>query len=158
MPTGIDPTLAVDLDLVIDQSQHGVLIFQRGRLTYANLRAAQMVGYQPGEIGKLTLGETLTIVHPADRARLMNALQTVLTGKFAPIQPEIRIMRNDGTYYWVDILVNPITYHNEPAILFNWIDISQRRQAEQALRRNACSAWRRCEISIQLNRMAGSLR
>ncbi len=69
MPTGIDPTLAVDLDLVIDQSQHGVLIFQRGRLTYANLRAAQMIGYQPGEIGKLTLGETLTIVHAADRAR-----------------------------------------------------------------------------------------
>ena len=89
----------MDLDLVIDQSQHGVLIFQRGRLTYANLRAAQMIGYQPGEIGKLTLGETLTIVHPADRARLMNALQTVLTGKFAPIQPEIRIIRNDGTYY-----------------------------------------------------------
>ena len=136
MPTGVDPTLAVDLDLVIDQSQHGVLIFQRGRLTYANLRAAQMVGYQPGEIGKLTLGETLTIVHPADRARLMNALQTVLTGKFAPIQPEIRIRRNDGTYYWVDILVNPITYRNEPAILFNWIDISQRRQAEEALHRN----------------------
>ncbi len=136
MPTGVDPTLAVDLDLVIDQSQHGVLIFQRGRLTYANLRAAQMIGYQPGEIGKLTLGETLTIVHPADRARLMNALQTVLTGKFAPIQPEIRIIRNDGAYFWVDILVNPITYRNEPAILFNWIDISQRRQAEQALRRN----------------------
>ena len=136
MPTGIDPTLAVDLDLVVDQSQHGVLIFQRGRLTYANLRAAQMVGYQPGEIGKLTLGETLTIVHPADRARLMNALQIILTSKFAPIQPEVRIQRNDGSYYWVDILVNPITYRNEPAILFNWIDISQRRQAEGALRRN----------------------
>ena len=114
----------------------GVFIFQEGELVLANPAAAQMVAYEPDEIYALDSTGFLNLVHADHRSRLQQALQAIEAGELEPLQPEVCLVRRDGSPYWVDVLIHQVDYQGRSAIQINCLDISQRRLAEDSLRQH----------------------
>jgi PAS domain S-box-containing protein len=114
----------------------GVLIFQEGELVLANPVAAQMLDIEPEDVYNLGQDSFLIHLREEDRARLVHSWQDALAGEIVPLQPEIGLLQRDGTFYWVDALLNQVEYQGRPAIQISFLDISQRRQVEESLRQH----------------------
>jgi PAS domain S-box-containing protein len=106
-----------------------------GVLTYVNRRAFEIYGYTEEDFRK-GLNVLQTVV-PEDRARAASNFRSVLTGDPSDIGHEYRSLRKDGTSFPVVIYSSPIiregTVAGTRGIL---IDITARKQAEEALRRS----------------------
>ena len=106
-----------------------------GVLTYVNRRAYEIYGYTEEDLGKgLNVLQTMV---PEDRARAASNFRSVLTGDPSNIGNEYRSLRKDDTSFPVIIYSSPIiregTIVGMRGIL---IDITARKQAEEALRRS----------------------
>jgi len=85
-------------------------------------------GYARGELVGRSAPELY--VDPADRAALVRMVsETGLAESF-----EVKVKRRDGTQFWCSTSVRRFDFAGEPAILGAAVDITERKQAEQALR------------------------
>jgi len=116
---------------LIDSSLTGIFIHQGGKYVFVNDRFTQMHGYTPEELkGK----EYLALVHPDERKASRRIVSERLKGGPAPQQYEVRRRRKDGGTIWCEMMATRIEYKGRPAIMGNIIDITERKQAEEALR------------------------
>lgn len=117
---------------IIEASPAGMLIVdQDGKIVLVNRAAEEHFGHGEGEL----LGKTIEVLipstfsgaHSAHRARYM-------------AQPEHRPMaagrnlfgkRKDGSEFPVDISLHPIVVRDQPMVLANVLDATDRRRAEQ---------------------------
>lgn len=108
----------------------GVSIMQDGRFCYVNTAFPMAIGYTVEElIGK----DTLELVHPEDRETVKKNTISMLKGELlSPYQ--FRITCKDGTIAWVMSTVKSIQYRGRRAILGNYMEITGRKQMEQALK------------------------
>ncbi len=74
------------------------------------------------------------MVHPEDQEWLEKNLQDVLDGKPTPSRVEFRFKRKDGAIRWVEALSNRIQYKGEAAVQIAYLDITDRKRSEDALR------------------------
>ena len=85
-------------------------------------------GYARGELVGRSAPEMY--VDPADRAALVRMVsETGLAENF-----EVRVKKRDGTQFWCSTSVRLLDFAGEPAILGAAVDITERKQTEQALR------------------------
>ena len=114
-----------------ENSLTGIFIHQDGRFVFVNDRFADIHGYTSEEL----LGEEyMTLIHPAERE---DAAQKVVKRlKKEPViqRYEVQRLRKDGTTVWCEMMATIIDYRGRPAIMGNIIDITVRRQAEEALK------------------------
>jgi len=116
---------------LIDSSLTGVFIHQGGKYVFFNDRFAQMHGYTPEELLKK---DWLTLIHPDERKASRRIVSERLKGGPAPQRYEIRRLRKDRETIWCKMMATRIEYEGRPAIMGNIIDITERKQAEEALR------------------------
>ena len=77
----------------------------------------------------------LVFIHPDDRALLrQRGLMAQREGKINQLRYEVRIIRKDRGERWLDFSPSLITYNGMPALIGTAIDITERKQAEIALR------------------------
>jgi PAS domain S-box-containing protein len=114
----------------VEKSFAGVYVVQDGRFVFLNDNAAAFAGYRPDEL----VGRPSTsIVHPDDLNSTLERSHKMLRGEV--VSPhEFRIVKKDGQVRWIMETVTSITYKGRRAILGNSMDITERRQAEKALR------------------------
>ncbi|MBN1149426.1 MAG: GAF domain-containing protein [Anaerolineales bacterium] len=112
------------------ESPHGVIIFQGGRVVYANQRAAQMAGRSLEDMRALTQEDLFSLARLEDRGRLVSLWQAASAGE--PAQPALSVCleRAGGACHSVDALVNQVIYQGQAAMQMYWIDSSPRREAE----------------------------
>ncbi|MBW8760818.1 MAG: PAS domain S-box protein, partial [Burkholderiales bacterium] len=119
-------------DAVADRAAVGVLeLSEDGVVTYANQFAGRLLGYADGELVGVPV---LTLVHPDDRAECATRLVRLpATGSF---DLEKRLLRRNGEVLWVHDSVSWLAAQGgrPAAALVVCIDITKRRQAEDALR------------------------
>jgi len=109
----------------------GVFIHQDGKFVFVNDRFGILHGYKHGELlGK----EHLTLVHPDDREIVKQRASQRLKGEAVPERYEIRRVKKDGKTIWCEMMATRIQYRGRPAIMGNIIDITDRKNAEEALR------------------------
>jgi two-component system cell cycle sensor histidine kinase/response regulator CckA len=114
-----------------ENSLTGIFIHQDGRFVFVNDRFAGIHGYTAQEM----LGmEYLLTVHPDYRDQVKEKVSQRLAGKIGAGCYELHTLRKDGTGFWSELMVVSIKYGGKPAIMGNFIDITDRRQAEEALR------------------------
>lgn len=102
-----------------------------GRIFYANQRAAQMHGYTKEEFNKLTLQDLNTI---ESRNRISDRLnQLSISGE---LSFEGEHLRKDGTTYPVQVYAKNIDWAGQQAILSISTDITERKFAEETLRKS----------------------
>ena len=113
-----------------DKSPVGVCIIQEGKFCYLNPTFSMVTGYSADESeGK----DALMLVAPEDREVVSENTIKMLKGELSsPYQ--FRVTCKDGSIKWVMQTVCSIQYRGRPATLGNYMDITERKQAEEALR------------------------
>ena len=120
--------------LLIDNSLQGLLILQDERIIIVNKAVSVVSGYTEDELLSFSLNDLMAIVHPADQERIFDGIGNILSGSSPPGRHEFRIVRKDGSIRWVDTLASAIKYKDRPALQLAYLDITERKQAEEALR------------------------
>ncbi len=118
---------------LVEGSIQGVITTQDGSPVFANQAAADILGYaNPKEVSDLPL--TTGIFAPHERERVIGYRDARLRGDDAPNRYDFQALRKDGSFIWCENLVRAVVWKNKPALLFTFIDISARNEAEERLR------------------------
>jgi PAS domain S-box-containing protein len=100
---------------------------------YVNQAYAEIFGYDsPDDI--LALESTAGLAAPYDRDRLANYRKERLHGNFAPTFYEYDGIRRDGAIVHLQAISRPVTWKGRKAVQVTLLNITERKQAERALR------------------------
>lgn len=108
-----------------------IFIVQDGLIRYANPAARYITGYPPEEL----LGiELWRLAHPAYQAPIRTSRLPTHWVENHPTRYEIKIITRQREERWVDLTAGNMQFEGRPALVYTAFDITERDQAEQALR------------------------
>jgi PAS domain S-box-containing protein len=118
---------------LVEYQPIGNVVHRDGRILYANQACLQMAGAAGPEdlIGR----EVLAFVHPDSRALAAERLASLPERGAAGEMTSLMLVRVGGEPIDVEMTSLPITYLGEPAIQTVFFDVTERRRAEEQLRR-----------------------
>lgn len=131
---------------LVVESLQGIVIAQEGRTVFCNQAYADIMGYTIHELMSMSAEETLQRVHPEDRSRLTAYFRQRMSGKVVPNRYTFRVLRKDGAVRWLEAFVTRTTYHGRPASQAYYVDVTERKEAEEAERQQ--QARRRVEAIL----------
>ena len=109
----------------------GIYFLQDGRFLYVNRLFEEISGYTSDElVGK----HSLDYVHPDDKKAVRIKAIEVLKGQSSSPY-EARLIRKDSGIVWVSDRVASIQYKGKRSVLGTLMDITERKQAEEEIRR-----------------------
>lgn len=120
--------------MVVENSLQGLGILQDGRFVFCNQAFANMMGYSVEELLSISSEEMLKLVHPDDQAAMLTRHRDRLAGKPVPARYEYRGIRKDGTEVWLEAYASQIEYNGRAAVQSAFVDVTERKKAEKALR------------------------
>jgi PAS domain S-box-containing protein len=107
-------------------------IDDKGNIVFVNQRASQITGYRVDEFGDNF--SFIRLVAPADQGKAATHIKRILSGEIVG-SSEYDLIKKDGAFLPVMVWATPFIIQNKVAGLRGIIvDISQRKQAEEALR------------------------
>ncbi len=118
---------------LVEDALIGVYIAQDGKIAFANDKFSEIYGYPKAELIGM---ESLNLVHPEDRPMVKELREKRLRGMKVPSEYEIRGLKKDGTTIWVMRSYSLINFDGRPAISGIVADMTERRNAEDALRKS----------------------
>jgi PAS domain S-box-containing protein len=124
--------------LAVEASPSGIVLVNReGNIALANTQTERMFGYDRDELmGKpveMLLPERFASEHSAYRAKFLAAPEARAMGAGR----DLFARRRDGSEFPVEIGLNPIQIPKGLLVLANVVDITERKRAEQQLRKQA---------------------
>jgi two-component system, cell cycle sensor histidine kinase and response regulator CckA len=120
--------------MLVENSLQGVAILQDSRFVFCNYAYTAITGYSIDELLSFSPEEISTPVHPDDRDLVAKRYRDRVAGEPAIPRYEHRGIKKDGTMFWVEVYASHIVYKRKPAIQLVFLDITERKQAEKALR------------------------
>jgi PAS domain S-box-containing protein len=112
---------------VTNSSQVGIYIIQDGKFQMANPQFQKLTGYAEEELIDM---DSLALVLDEDKDEVREKAIKMLKGELlSPYQ--FRVVNKAGETRWVMETVTSIPYRGRRAILGNYMDITERRQAEE---------------------------
>jgi PAS domain S-box-containing protein len=119
--------------ILIEQSLQAIIILQDFRIVFANKAFAKMSGYTVNELLTLPPEKVKALVKSKDQAIVWGRFKNRLAGKSIIQQYQYRGIRKDGSVCWLEMYASRITYNGNPAVQAAILDITERKQAEEAL-------------------------
>jgi len=117
---------------VVDNSLVGVYILQDNLIRFVNQRWCEIHGYAYEEV--IDKMDPLQIVHPDDKARVIENLRKRFDGEATVIEQEFRSVRKDGKIIMVKVIGGVAPYKGKPAIVGTMIDVTRENVLESQLR------------------------
>jgi PAS domain S-box-containing protein len=117
---------------LVENSLTGIYIDQDEKIVFANNRFAEIYRYPKEEMIGI---ESWKLVHPDDRDLTMEMRTKRLKGEDAPSEYEARGLTKDGEAIWINRRNARIEYKGKLAILGNVVDITEKKRAEEQLRK-----------------------
>jgi diguanylate cyclase (GGDEF)-like protein/PAS domain S-box-containing protein len=108
----------------------GIYILRDGKFRFVNPKFQEYVGYTANELIGMN---SLDIVHPEDRESVREQAVKMLKIQ-QPVPYEFRTITKSGRIKWTMEIVIPIVFDGKREILGNYVDINDRKMAEEALR------------------------
>lgn len=135
---------------IANSSQTGFYIIKGGRMCFANPHIPRYSGYTDDEL----IGtKILNFVHPEDREQVKTYAREMLAGQ-RTVPYEYRIIAKSGEVKWLLETVTSITYRGQQAVLGNTMEITDRKEAEEALNRALVRLHRATSSIIEVIVMA----
>ncbi len=117
---------------IASNSPVGVYISQEGRLKFVNPEFQRLTGYTDVELYEF---EPYDLVHPNDKRMVRNNAIKMLKGEITTPY-EFRVLDRDGAVRWAMESVTSIHYNGKPAVLGSFMDITENKLAEEAVRQS----------------------
>lgn len=115
-----------------ESTSTAIFIVQNGHIRYANPAARIITGYTPQE---LVHKEFWEIAHPTYQKILQQyGLASHWIDQF-PSRYELKLLTKNGQERWVDLSSGSMEFEGKPALVVTAFDITERDQAEKALKR-----------------------
>jgi len=116
---------------LVEESFDGILIIKETKIIFANSRLCQMMGYSKEELEGMDHWLTL---HPDFRDVVRERSLARMRGESVPAHYQVKQQRKDGSAFDAEVHARAIEIQGAPGVQV-WIkDISERKQAENALR------------------------
>ena len=116
--------------LLIENSNEAIFIIMDGKIKYANLHTAQMMGYGMKELSLISF---INLVVSEDRDMVLELQEGCLQGEDHNINYSFRITNKQGMTLWVETNSVGINWDNEPAILNSMRNITKQKRTEARL-------------------------
>lgn len=117
---------------LVERANDGIVIVQDGIIKYINPRLAEISGYTVEEVVDTPFTEYIS---PDELPEVVDRYKRRMAGEDVPSIYETIIMHKDGSKIYAELNAGIITYLGKPADMIIVRDITERRQAEEALRR-----------------------
>jgi len=116
---------------LVEQSPYGIVIYQEGKFVYVNPAGVAIFGGtdQRDLIGK----SVLSIIHPDSMDVVISRMKLVSSGVAVPALEE-KLIRFDGSPFDAEVIALSTTFNDKPAGQVIVWDITNRKQAAEALR------------------------
>jgi diguanylate cyclase (GGDEF)-like protein/PAS domain S-box-containing protein len=109
-----------------------------GRITEANPKLLEILGYTKDEITGLQLAD---ITHPGDMQGTIAYLHKLGTGEIDSYSMEKRYIRKDRSYVWGNVTGSLARFNGEPQVIAIIEDITARKKTEEDLKRAIESSY-----------------
>lgn len=120
--------------MLVEQSLQGLVVYQDNRIVFANPAVSHITGYQLEELLALSAEATANLLAWQNQELVLQRARDRLAGKSVPPRYEVEMVHKNGTVIWLEIASSRIEYRGMPAIQVVLVDITERKQAEEALR------------------------
>jgi len=115
---------------VIENASEAIVVAQDGLFKFANPKTMELLQSTPVNI----IGRPfIDFIHPDDRELVFERYQRRVRGENIPVNYDFRFVGENGRIVWVIISAVRISWEGRPATLNFLIDITERKQAEEAL-------------------------
>ena len=118
--------------LLVEESLVGVYMIQDERLLYANRRLGELFGYTREEM--LALPSVLDVIARSHKDTVRETMRKRLEGEIKEIEYTVRGVRKDGRLIHLDVRSVRAEHEGRPAVIGTMVDITSRKQFEDALR------------------------
>lgn len=124
--------------MLVEESLQGILIAQGfpPRIVFANSAMSKMLRYSVEELNSLSPKEVLGLVYSEDRDQFFNRFRERLAGIQRESSFDFRAVRKDGSIVWMQASSNRIQYNGQPALQAIFLDIDERKKADEAIRKS----------------------
>jgi PAS domain S-box-containing protein len=116
---------------LFDNAAEAIVVIQDGLCRLANPKAAEILGRSAEEMNSLAF---VDFIHPDDREAFSDRLGRGLKGENLEGWFPFRIVGKDRQVRWVEFKAAMIFWEGQPAALNFFVDITERRRVEEALR------------------------
>jgi diguanylate cyclase (GGDEF)-like protein/PAS domain S-box-containing protein len=142
---------------LVEYSLQGVLVFQDARIVFANPAAIQITGYTMDELLAMSPDDIDAMVYLDDLPMIQRYRAMRLKGEPAPPRYEFRAVRKDGLVRWVESSNVLIEYQGRVAVQMTYLDITERKQAEERMKHINAHLARSAAHMELLTRMSSTL-
>ncbi len=118
---------------LVEDSEQGVLVHRNLVPLFANQACAEILGYDSVD-QVVALPSLAPHVPEHERERLQGYMRARMRGESAPTLYETDAVRRDGQTITLQTIARVITWDGEPALQTVYLDVTERRIADQALR------------------------
>lgn len=117
-----------------ENAEAAIGIIQGNRFVYVNPFAERLTGYTRQDLLELEIGR---FIHPDFREEAIGRVRRRQAGeRMPPGVYELQIVTRDRRERWLSLSVARFEYGGQPSIIGIGYDVTERKRAEQALRRN----------------------
>lgn len=126
---------------LVERANDGIVIIQDGMIRYANPSAVALSGQDPADFINQPIVEYL---HPSEKAKIKRLYEERIESNALASIYETVFVRKDGRLVYAEVNAGLTTYQDRPADLVFIRDITERKQAQEALKR----AYDQLEIKV----------